>query len=245
MRVVVTIGAVLVLGACGKDDSTLPVVTAISPEGARHSSPSYSPDGKHLAWWGPATDSSADWQLWAGGSGLTSPVMLPVTAAILSMPVWSPDGARIAAISSQQGTGHVVIVSPSGGDAKPLTHGTGIEIPLSFEKNGDRLSYFGTAEGGTFNSRVVSTKSGVSTLLVPGETRPLFGSVSPDGSHIAFFLVEGAKSTVWVADSIGGKARQLTTEGFESLEQDLHLHIYLENQILHPRATAMEAGVPA
>ena len=33
--------------------------------------------------------------------------------------------------------------------------------------------------------------------------------------------------------------------GFESLEQDLHLHIYLENQILHPRATAMEAGVPA
>lgn len=34
-------------------------------------------------------------------------------------------------------------------------------------------------------------------------------------------------------------------DGFETLERDLHLHIYLENQILHPRATAMEAGVRA
>ncbi|BDU68523.1 iron-sulfur cluster repair di-iron protein [Geothrix oryzae] len=32
-------------------------------------------------------------------------------------------------------------------------------------------------------------------------------------------------------------------DGLETLERDLHLHIYLENQILHPRATAMEAGV--
>ncbi len=34
-------------------------------------------------------------------------------------------------------------------------------------------------------------------------------------------------------------------DGFETLERDLHLHIYLENQILHPRATAMEAAVQA
>lgn len=31
-------------------------------------------------------------------------------------------------------------------------------------------------------------------------------------------------------------------EGFKELEADLHLHIFLENQVLHPRATAMEAA---
>ena len=31
--------------------------------------------------------------------------------------------------------------------------------------------------------------------------------------------------------------------GLEELERDLHLHITKENQILHPRATAMEAGL--
>lgn len=31
-------------------------------------------------------------------------------------------------------------------------------------------------------------------------------------------------------------------EGLAALERDLHLHIYLENQILHPRATAMESA---
>jgi regulator of cell morphogenesis and NO signaling len=34
-------------------------------------------------------------------------------------------------------------------------------------------------------------------------------------------------------------------DGLRDLEADLHLHIYLENQILHPRAQAMEAVVQA
>ena len=34
-------------------------------------------------------------------------------------------------------------------------------------------------------------------------------------------------------------------DGLETMERDLHLHIYLENQILHPRAIAMEAAVQA
>jgi len=33
--------------------------------------------------------------------------------------------------------------------------------------------------------------------------------------------------------------------GLEEMERDLHLHITLENQILHPRARAMEAGLPS
>jgi regulator of cell morphogenesis and NO signaling len=33
--------------------------------------------------------------------------------------------------------------------------------------------------------------------------------------------------------------------GLKGLEEDLHLHIYLENQILHPRAQAMEASLQA
>ena len=33
--------------------------------------------------------------------------------------------------------------------------------------------------------------------------------------------------------------------GFKELEADIHLHIYLENQILHPRATALEASLQA
>ncbi|GLH73804.1 iron-sulfur cluster repair di-iron protein [Geothrix limicola] len=34
-------------------------------------------------------------------------------------------------------------------------------------------------------------------------------------------------------------------DGFKTLEEDLHLHIYLENQILHPRAKDMEAALQA
>jgi len=34
-------------------------------------------------------------------------------------------------------------------------------------------------------------------------------------------------------------------DGLKALEEDLHLHIYLENQILHPRARMLEAAVQA
>ena len=34
-------------------------------------------------------------------------------------------------------------------------------------------------------------------------------------------------------------------DGLKAMEEDLHLHIYLENQILHPRARKMEAALQA
>lgn len=34
-------------------------------------------------------------------------------------------------------------------------------------------------------------------------------------------------------------------DGLKAMEEDLHLHIYLENQILHPRARMLEAAVQA
>ncbi len=219
MRVVVTIAGLLVLCACRSDDSALPTVTAISPEGARHETPAYSADGKRLAWWAAGTDSIADWQLWVGAADMSAATRLPVTALFPSLPVWSPDGARIASVSNQHGSVHVVLASLPGGGVQQLTQGTGVEYPLSFEKSGDRLSYYGSAEGGTFRSRVVSTRSGVNSPLVPGEKGAVAGRLSPDGSHVAYFIFDGGRSTIWVADGIGGTPRQLTSEGFESLVQ--------------------------
>ena len=115
MKDVVIIGALLVLGACKGDDAALPSVTAISPDGARHASPSYSPDGKRMAWWAPATDSSADWQLWVGRADLSAAVTLPVSSFFPALVAWSPDGARIAAMSSQYGTGDIIVVPSAGG----------------------------------------------------------------------------------------------------------------------------------
>ena len=63
--------------------------------------------------------------------------------------------------------------------------------------------------------------------------------------HVAVgaLLAELRKSSdAYVTPEDGCATFRALNDGLEALERDLHLHIYMENQILHPRATALEAG---
>ncbi|HTR77449.1 MAG TPA: hypothetical protein VMH39_05040, partial [Gemmatimonadaceae bacterium] len=104
--------------------------------------------------------------------------------------------------------------------ARHITPGTAFQFATMFHPDGDRVLYGELAEG-VYRMSVVSIKTGKRTPLLPNETRPYSGVWSPDGSHIAYGLQDGAKSTVWVADSDGSHRRQLTTEGFEGLGSSL------------------------
>jgi Tol biopolymer transport system component len=204
------------LQACNTADSGKAVATALSPDGARHLAPRYSPDGTRIAYWAVATE-VAGWQLWVANADLSSPVKLPVTTLFQGIdPIWSHDGKQIAAISSQFSTADVVVVPSTGGAVKRLTQGAGLEAPLAWNPDGDRLAYYETSAGGTFRVTVVSVSTGKSSPLVPGENRALIGAWSPDGSKILYTVFDGPSSTIWVADSLGGNKRQLTTEGLES-----------------------------
>lgn len=209
----------LVLVGCVNDDALVPDFTVLSAEGARHLSPSYSPDGKRIAWWAPGTDSLAEWQLWVGNADLSAPAKLPVRG--FSSPIaWSPDGGRIATISTQFGIGSAVVVSVSGGEAKRVTSNAGFDVPVAWYPDGDRLAYYASAEGGTLTSFVVSTRTGESAPAVVGEKLPYYAVPSPAGTHIAYEVRDGVRNFIWLADSAGRNARQLTTEGFESITPD-------------------------
>lgn len=49
----------------------------------------------------------------------------------------------------------------------------------------------------------------------------------------------------YTAPADGCTTFQALYQGLAALEADIHLHIYLENQILHPHAIAMESGLTA
>lgn len=210
------IGVPLLLAACVDAGSTLPDATAISPNAARPlSSPSYSPDGSRILYWSPVSEGVGN-QLWVADADLTNATKLPVKTLLgVETPLWSPDGNLIATVSSQFGTADVVTVPTAGGEVKRITTGVGIELPLAWFPDGDRLAYIASVEG-SFRGFVVSVTTGRTTPLVPSETRPHAGSPSPDGAHIGYLVVEGPRQTLWVADSLGRDPRQLTTEGFET-----------------------------
>jgi Tol biopolymer transport system component len=200
--------------------SPLPAIMNVSPEGAtRYLGFAYSPDGTRIAYWTPA-DSSAAAQLWIADADLSSPVKLSVTSAFGGLlPIWSPDGSRIAVASSDSGVADIVVVTAATGETRRVTRGQGFEGPISWFPDNNRITYYASAAGGTFMGGVVSVESGATTPLAPGEKLPHFGAPSPDGSHVAYFVGDGPRFTIWVADSNGANPRQLTTEGYEVLEQ--------------------------
>lgn len=216
MRRFVIAGSLVVLGACvGGDkggEKSLPEVTALSPEGVAQIAPSYSPDGKQIAYW---TWSSPGWQLWVANAEMSLAQKLPVIGTP-SRPQWSPDGSRLAVTSVEFGA-HAVVVPAAGGVAKRVTTGSGVDFSIGWFADGERIAYESlTGEGGGgFASFASSVSTGATKSLVPGEQRVHHGTPSPDGSHIGFNVLEGSKATIWVADSAGRNSRQLTKEGFE------------------------------
>jgi len=209
------------LGACGDEAPVdlLPTVEALSPDTARHSHHAYTADGSRVAYWAPSSNLSNSWQLWVASGDLTSPEALPVIAFAPVTPLWSPDGSRLAAVSSEFGLYDVVVVTIATKAVMRATKGQGVELPVGWARGGELLKFFGTSANGSFESGVVVMSTGEVRRLVPEETRPYLGGFSPDGSRIAYFTLDDSKSTIWLADSLGENRRQLTTEGYESLEQ--------------------------
>ncbi|QJR36531.1 PD40 domain-containing protein [Gemmatimonas groenlandica] len=208
------------LAACGGADTitanAVPTAVALSPDGVRHASASFSPDGKHIAYWTPAADSTKDWVLTVANADLSAPTTMPVRANQPDMPVWHPDGTRLATVSSQySATWDIVQVTLSTGDVKRLTSDPGIEDPNAWSGDGRTIAFVRSSPEGSIRSDILTVADGSSRPLVPGELRPHIGLPSPDGAHVAYMLGNGSAFTIWMADSVGGNRRPLTTEGLE------------------------------
>ena len=219
MRVIVRWGVIAAIGGCSAGEPALPNTQPLSRAGMLADAPAYSPDGSRIAWWSPA-DSGTDIQLWVATADMSNPAALPVTAfdpPSFYQPVWSPDGKRIAAVSSQFGRASVILVPAAGGQVERITKGAGLQFPLAWFPDGIRLAYGATDRAG-IAAFVVDTRSGTTVPLVPNEKRAYAGFPSPDGKHVVYRVRDGARTTLWVADSAGGDPRQLTTEGFEDVD---------------------------
>jgi Tol biopolymer transport system component len=215
MRVSITGCALAALAAAiGCHDSAEPVTppeTMLSPRGVEFARPMFSPDGGRVAYWVPSSNGEA---LTVANADLTGAVVLDTASAIVT--AWSPGGDQLAYTAGMDND--IWIVDVAGGSRRQLTTGTGIEQVVQWSPSGKRLLMIATGAGGKITTRILTlaTKASVPLAVGAGFAIP---SWAPDGSRMAYTLIEGDRTTIWVADSDGGHPRQLTHEGFERLEQ--------------------------
>ena len=173
-------------------------------------SPSWSPDGQHIAF------VSKD-DIYVMDSDGSNPRRL--TRNGMSSPSWSPDGRRIAFVSDRDGDADIYVMDSDGSNPRRLTTDGGSSP--SWSPDGRRIAFVSDRDGdadiyvmdsdGT-NLRRLTNDLNVSSEYWVGSR---YISWSPDGQHIAFAFVSDrdGDADIYVIDSDGTNLRRLTTDG--------------------------------
>lgn len=202
----------LVVAACGKGEKAtgVPVATVLSPEGVNHIQSSFSPDGGRVAWWMPGEDG---WDVMIAKADLSGARIAASHNLQTWNLVWSPDSREVTTGLSPVNVADIGIIPADSGPVRLLTNTPAFEVPTSWSPGGDRLTYTVTGEGAALRAAMLNPATGASTPL-PADATPV-ARWSPDGKQLTLEALNGGAG-IWVADSMGGNAKQLTTEGQEA-----------------------------
>jgi Tol biopolymer transport system component len=202
------------LASCDGDAENGPEPTLVTPVDGNVDLPRFSPDGRKLAFW---DNQGGRRVLTVANADGTDPRRLTSTGRGGPNPVWSRDSKRFAFVSDSLSAADIWMADAETGSLRRLTEGAGLEIPINWSPRGDQLEYFASGSGGTLQTSLLDLASGKSTPVFSGPGIA-FGEWSADGGRMGVNWVTGGKTFLGFADSAGGNAKQVTTEGFEQID---------------------------
>jgi TolB protein len=139
--------------------------------------------------------------------------LYPVTGAggMLSSPVWSPDGKRLAFVQGdRRGNSDIMILDTAANRARRLTDGNGINTEPTWNPNGNQLAFTSDREGGPQVFLMQDDGSNLRRLTGEG-TYNASPAWSPNGAMIAYVSRFEGKFDLFIYKLGEGKAYQITT----------------------------------
>jgi eukaryotic-like serine/threonine-protein kinase len=184
--------------------------------------PSWSPNGKRIAFWG-LSDSVGNRDLWTIDPHAPKPketvVRVTSDAAIEWNPVWSPDGRYLYFGSDRDGTMNlwrIAVDSDTGkaaGVPEPMSLPAIYSGSFAVSRRGD-VGYVTTTRTYRLIALPFDAKRGVTgepRTVLEGSLEALSFNPSPDQRSMAF-TAGGAQEDVFVVDADGTRLRQLTND---------------------------------
>jgi TolB protein len=130
---------------------------------------------------------------------------------MVSTPVWSPDGKRLAFVQlDRRGNSDIMVLDLERGRARRLTDGNGINTEPSWNPNGTQLAFTSDREGGPQVFLMQDDGSNLRRLTGEGlyNASPAW---SPNGAMVAYVSRFEGKFDLFVYKLGEGKAYQITT----------------------------------
>ena len=169
-----------------------------------HGWPSFSPDGKMMAY---TSDADGIDQLWVKNLAAGDPIQLTFGPPGAGRVAWSPSGDQI--VFGRPGLG-IWSIAPLGGAPRRLLEQG--HRP-KFSRDGRRLVFERAGEIWIANADGHQARR---VYEPPPSFQPNLPALSPDGESIVFFLAQGGPlGDYWVLPVSGGPARQLTFDNSE------------------------------
>ena len=183
-----------------------------SPEQANLSNVRLSPDGRRVA---VERTMQRESDLWLLDSVRQTRLTHGSDGSLARLPVWSPDGSRIAYEAVRSGSAALSVKSVNrDGDAEVFFESPEVKIPCDWSPDGRFLLYY-----------VPDPKTGTDLWVLPWETRvpflflrtqanELWGQFSPDGRWLAYQSSESGSYEIYVRPFPGpGTAIPISTGG--------------------------------
>jgi TolB protein len=127
-------------------------------------------------------------------------------------PTYSPDGRRVAFMSTRPGRPQIYVMDHDGANQRALDPsagaGTGASFAPDWSPDGERIAFHRDIAGGR---QVMVYEFGTGrTRAITGTGRNEDASWAPDSRHLVFRSTRSAGSQLWVLDTESGTTRQLT-----------------------------------
>ena len=187
----------------------------------RDSSPSWSPDGKHIVFSSDRNnDRGHNIEIYVMDADGNNQHRLTNNLTEDKYPSWSPDGERIAFSARREGhvvhnldiTYEIYVMDADGGNEQRLTENRNNDWDPVWSPDGNRIAFEADRKGDFVNwdIYVMDADGGNQQKLTNHRGWDSSPSWSPDGKRIAFNSERDGNTEIYVMDADGGNLQNLT-----------------------------------
>lgn len=174
-------------------------------------SPSWSPDGSHLAYVSFETGHAA---VFVQSLYTNQRRAVADFRGSNSAPAWSPDGRQLAVVLTRDGSSQIYLMRPDGSDIRRISFSGGIDTEPNFSPDGQTL-LFTSDRGGSPQIYRMPVEGGAAQRLTFAAGNSFSPRHSPDGKSFVFAHLSGGRFFISAQDFQSGQMETLTEGGWE------------------------------